>query len=62
METIITGIVAVVDAFKAVDWASFFIWWLGVERVLRAISKVTPWEWDDDLVEWLSKIMPKKKA
>lgn len=62
METIIASILTIVDAVKGIDWASFILWWLGIERVLRAVSKVTPWEWDDDLVEWISKIMPKKKA
>jgi len=61
METIITAIMGIVDSIKMVDWGAFLLWWLGIERVLRAISKLTPWQWDDDLVDWLAKIMPKKK-
>jgi len=39
--------------------------WL-IEQAMRAISRITPWEWDDNLVDVLadilSKIFPHKKA
>ena len=30
---------------------------IAVEKVIRLISKITPWKWDDDLADWLAKII-----
>lgn len=39
--------------------------WL-VEQALRAVSELTPWKWDDNLVKIIAKILnqiaPKKKT
>ena len=50
MDTIITVISTLFGSVKAIDWAAFFIFWLSLERVLKAIATITPWKWDDDLV------------
>jgi len=30
---------------------------IAVEKVIRLISQVTPWKWDDNLADWLAKII-----
>ena len=30
---------------------------IAVEKVIRLISQITPWKWDDNLADWLAKII-----
>lgn len=50
--------------FSAIDWVSFAAAWFLIEKSLKVLAKITPWQWDDDLIEWISKfissIAPKK--
>lgn len=58
------GIQAIVQWFS-VNWVELGAAIVLIERGLTALSKLTPWEWDDNLVEVLSKITSsifKKKA
>lgn len=40
---------------RTLDWTAFLLWWLGIEKAIKVIAKITPWKWDDDLVEVISK-------
>jgi len=30
---------------------------IAIEKVIRLISKITPWKWDDDIADWLAKVI-----
>jgi len=48
-------IAQIIVAIKTFDWGAFLLWWLGIEKSIKVIAKITPWKWDDDLVEVISK-------
>ena len=52
----IFGLIAELWAsIQSIDWVSFLVWWFGIEKGLKIFAKITPWKWDDDLVEVVSK-------
>jgi len=56
METgIFSQIAALWASIQSLDWGAFLLWWLGIEKTIKIIAKITPWKWDDDLVEVTSK-------
>jgi len=61
MDGIIASIAGLFSSVKAIDWAAFFIFWLSLERVLKAIATITPWKWDDDLVAAASRAIKSLK-
>ena len=52
------------DWLKA-NWVQLVAGLWALEQVLRVISEMTPWKWDDNLVKVISKILksffPQKK-
>ena len=30
---------------------------IAVEHAIRLISKITPWKWDDNIADWLAKVI-----
>ena len=54
-ESIFTLVAQLFGAVKTLDWTAFLLWWLGIEKAIKVIAKITPWQWDDDLVEVVSK-------
>jgi len=57
MDAIFGLVSEVFGSIKAIDWAAFFLFWLSIERVLKAIATITPWKWDDDLVASISRVV-----
>ena len=51
---IINSIIAFVTSDTVIKWVAAL--WL-LEQALRAISELTVWKWDDNLVKILSKIL-----
>lgn len=43
------------SSIQTLDWGAFLLWWLGIEKAIKVIAKITPWKWDDDLVEVIGK-------
>jgi len=49
---------------QSVDWTQFAISWFLIEKSLRVLATITPWKWDDDVINIISKfftsVAPKK--
>lgn len=43
------------SSIQALDWTAFLLWWFGIEKAIKVVAKITPWKWDDDLVEVIGK-------
>ena len=63
------NIQSIIHALTSIDWSAFFMslaaTWFLIEKGLKVLTKITPWEWDDDLVNWVSSFMSsvaKKKS
>ena len=55
MDNIIATISSLFGSVKSIEWGAFFLFWLSLERVLKAIATITPWKWDDDLIAAVSR-------
>lgn len=57
---LIKTLIATVASF---DWTGFMIslaaTWFLIEKVLKVVAKITPWKFDDDLIEVLDRFFGK---
>ena len=65
MGDIINNIIELGKAIANVDWTGFMIQlavsWFLLEKGLKIIAKLTPWQFDDDLIDTVSRFFARFK-
>ena len=47
------GVLAWIQA----NWIALIAAVVAIEHAIRLISKLTPWTWDDNIADWLAKLL-----
>lgn len=39
------------------NWVTLVAGIIAVEHAIRLVSKLTPWQWDDNLADWIANLI-----